>query len=41
MQDSSSPNRAERLLGIDLVRFFSFYAILVFHLSYAFWAHEG
>lgn len=30
-----------RILGIDLIRFVSFYAILVFHLSYGFWADHG
>lgn len=32
---------ADRIYGIDVVRWFSFYAILVFHLTYAFWAREG
>jgi uncharacterized membrane protein len=30
-----------RILGIDLIRFVSFYAILVFHLSYGFWGEFG
>lgn len=41
MPASSSPNPTERLYGLDLVRFVSFYAIVVFHLSYTLWGMRG
>src|SRR4051812_24785421 len=44
MRDSFSLNPSnpkQRILGIDLIRFFSFYAILAFHQSYALWAGDG
>ena len=31
----------QRLTGIDILRYFSFLAILIFHLTYAFWAPHG
>ncbi len=31
----------QRLWGADVVRFFSFYAILFFHMTYALWARDG
>ncbi len=43
MRASSSPTLTDstRLHGIDLLRTMSFLAILIFHLSYALWAHHG
>lgn len=32
---------SERILGLDLIRFFSFSAILIFHLTYALWGRLG
>jgi len=42
MPDNLSPNPTSpgRIRGIDIIRLVSFYAILVFHLSYAFWARD-
>ncbi len=49
MRANSSPNPAkpvprgasERLLGLDLIRFFSFYAIVFFHWGVSLWAPLG
>lgn len=42
MRASLSPNPAdERLILIDLVRWFSFYAIVVYHLTSALWSRYG
>ncbi|NJM09831.1 MAG: hypothetical protein HC883_02755 [Bdellovibrionaceae bacterium] len=44
MPDNLSPNPSsfnERLHGLDLIRTVSFLAILVFHLTFAFWAEDG
>lgn len=41
MRDSLSPNRDERLYAVDILRWFSFLAILIFHMSFALWAALG